>query len=304
MFIPQEIPEATRVAAPLRTSDAPVPTVIPDLPRVYLQISSEVGYRTLWVVFVLMVLSSVTFYVMAMRVPVQKRLFHIIAALITTISVLSYYAMATGDGITMHPYVTKISKHGEIIEIVNRQVYWVRYVDWALTTPLLLLDLCLIAGINGASILIAVVSALIMILSGLFAALARYEAQGWGWYVIACIAYLNVVYQVGYKGRHAITTRDNKTRAFWGAISLYTLLLWTVYPIVWAIADGARRVNVDGEIIAYAVLDVLTKGVIGFWLLLTYNNMPRMFPAIDGFWSQGVPHDGSIRVGEGRTLDD
>ncbi|KAI6092331.1 opsin-1 [Hypoxylon rubiginosum] len=307
MIILQELPEAaTQVATLLaqKTSHTPLPTVIPDVPRVYYQTSSEVGHRTLWVVCVLMGLSSLAFYAMAMRVPVQKRLFHVITALVTTFAFLSYYAMATGDGVTSHPYVSGRSKHGAVTEIVQRDIYWVRYVDWSITTPLLLLDLCLLAGLNGATILVTVVSDVIMILTGLFAAFAREEAQGWGWYAFACIAYLNIVYQVGYKGTHAMSTRDYKTRAFFLSLSLFTLLLWTAYPIVWGIADGAHRVTVDAEIIAYAVLDVLAKGVFGFWLLLAHDTMARSSPNIDGFWSHGVSHEGALRVGEGRTLDD
>ncbi|KAI0144012.1 opsin-1 [Hypoxylon sp. NC0597] len=308
MILPQEISDgATRVAAilhPPQTSHTPLPTVIPDIPRVYHQTSSEVGHRTLWVVCVLMGLSSLAFYIMAMRAQVQKRFFHVITALVTTFGFLSYYAMATGDGITPHSYVAGRSKHGAITDIVERDIYWARYVDWSLTTPILLLDLCLLAGLNGASILVTVVSDVIMILTGLFATLSRGEAQGWGWYAFACIAYLNVIYQVGYKGRYAVSSKDNKTRAFFASISLFTLLLWTAYLIIWAVADGARRINVDGEIIAYAVLDVLAKAVFGFWFLLAHDRMARTLPSIDGFWSQGVPYDGSIRVGEGRAIDD
>ncbi|OTA70242.1 putative opsin-1 [Hypoxylon sp. EC38] len=308
MILPQDISDgATRVATilpPPGTSHTPLPTVIPDIPRVYHQTSSEVGHRTLWVVCVLMGLSSLAFYIMAVRVPVQKRLFHVITALVTTFGFLSYYAMATGDGITTHPYVAGRSKHGVIVDIVERDIYWARYVDWSLTTPLVLLDLCLLAGLNGASILVTVVSDVIMILSGLFATLSRGEAQGWGWYAIACIAYLNVVYQVAYKGRYAISSKDNKTRVFFASISLFILLLWTAYPIIWAVAAGARLINIDGEIIAYAVLDVLAKGVFGFWFLLAHDRMARTLPSFDGFWSYGVSHDGSIRVGEGRTLND
>jgi len=307
MIIPQDFTEvATKVASVLpnpRTSHTALPTVIPDLPRMYHQTSSEVGHSTLWVVCVLMGLSSLAFYAMAMRVPVQKRLFHIITALVTTFAFLSYYAMATGDGITSHPYVSGRSKHGAVTEITERDVYWARYVDWTLTTPLLLLDLCLFAGIDGASILVAVVSDVIMILTGLFAALSGNETQGWGWYAFACIAYINIVYQVGFKGRQAISTRDNKTRAFFGSISLYMFLLWTAYPIVWGVADGAHRVNVDSEIIAYAILDVLAKGFFGFWLLLTHDSMTRASPSIDGFWSHGLTPDGAIRVGEGNDRD-
>lgn len=65
---------------------------------------------------------------------------------------------------------------------------------------------------------------------------------------------------------------------------------------VWGIADGSRQVNVDGEIIAYAVLDVLAKGVFGFWLLITHDSMAQTVPSIDGFWSNGISHEGTLRV--------
>jgi bacteriorhodopsin len=40
---------------------------------------------------------------MAFRVPVQKRLFHILTAFITTFAFISYYAMASGDGVCFFP---------------------------------------------------------------------------------------------------------------------------------------------------------------------------------------------------------
>ncbi|KAI0102788.1 hypothetical protein GGR51DRAFT_279525 [Nemania sp. FL0031] len=281
------------------TSTLPFPTVTPDIPIVHEQYSSEVGHKTLWVVCVLMGISSLVFYALAMRAPVQKRLLHTLTAFITTIAFLSYYAMATGTGIDIHTTIIKQNKLHVITELVKRQVFWARYVDWALTTPLLLLDLSLLAGINGASILVLMFSDVAMILSGLFAAFSRDEAQGWGWYAFACIAYLTIVYQLGYKGRHAVAAKDNKTKMFFGSISLFTLLLWTLYPIVWGVADGARVVNVDGEIIAYAVLDLLAKPVFGLWLLLTHDNMTRTTPSIGGFWAHGLSSEGTLRVGDG-----
>ncbi|KAI1349108.1 hypothetical protein F5Y01DRAFT_290478 [Xylaria sp. FL0043] len=281
-----------------QTSTLPFPTVTPDIPRIYVQHSTEVGHKTLWVVCVLMGISSLAFYAMAMRVPVQKRLLHILTSFITTIAFLSYYAMATGTGVTLHTTVIKETKLHVITEIIKRQVFWARYVDWSLTTPLLLLDLSLVAGLNGASILILMFSDVVMILTGLFAAFSHDEAQGWGWYAFACLAYLTIVYQLGYKGRHAVATKDNKTKAFFGGISLFLLLIWAVYPIIWGIADGARIVNVDGEIIAYAVLDLLAKSVFGFWLLLTHDSMSRTSPSIGGFWADGLSSEGTLRVGD------
>ncbi|KAI1182279.1 hypothetical protein F5B17DRAFT_444375 [Nemania serpens] len=291
------MPDAAR-HKPTHTSHLPFPTVTPDIPKVHHQYSTEVGHKTLWVVCILMGVSSLVFYAMAMRVPVQKRLFHILTAFITTIAFLSYYAMATGTGIGIHTTVLKETKLHVVTELVKRQIFWVRYIDWSLTTPLLLLDLSLIAGINGASILVIVFTDVVMILCGLFAALSRDTAQGWGWYAFACLAYLNIVYQIGFKGRHAVTTKDTKTRAFFGAISLFTLLLWALYPIIWGVADGARVVNVDGEIIAYAVLDLLAKPVFGFWLLLTHDSLSRTSPSIGGFWANGLSSEGILRVSE------
>lgn len=43
---------------------------------------------------------------------------------------------------------------------------------------------------------------------------------------------------------------------------------------VWGLADGSRTVGVDGEIIAYAVLDILAKPVFGAWLLFTHDATP------------------------------
>ncbi|KAI4288923.1 MAG: hypothetical protein L6R35_001816 [Caloplaca aegaea] len=281
------------------TSDTlPMPTVIPGNTPIY-QEASATGNRALWVVFVIMLLSSLAFYVMAFRVPVQKRLFHILTAFITTFATMSYYAMAIGDGVGSNKILIKhTQKHfPDTYDTIYREVYWARYVDWSLTTPLLLLDLCFLAGLNGASILVAVLADIIMILTGLFAAFQVDESPKWGWYAMACIAYLVVVYQVALNGRQTAKAKDQKTATFYAAIGGFTLILWTVYPIIWGIADGSRNISVDGEIIAYAVLDILAKPVFGFWLLVTHDNFASS-ASIEGFWAHGLGKEGTLRVGD------
>jgi len=277
---------------------APIPTVVPTPPTI--EKAGVTGERTLWVVFVIMVVSSIAFYVMAFRVPVQKRLFHIVTAFITTFAAISYFAMAVGDGISYnHITVKVVNKHvPDITKHVYRQVYWARYVDWSVTTPLLLLDLAFLAGLSGANILVAVVADLIMILTGLFAAFAHNDNAKWGYYAIACLAYLVVIYQLAYHGRAVALTKDRKTATFFQAIAGFTLILWTVYPIIWGVADGSRNVTVDAEIIAYAVLDVLAKPVFGFWLLFTHDAMTESSLSLEGFWAHGLTKDGAIRVGD------
>ena len=67
---------------------------------------------------------------------------------------------------------------------------------------------------------------------------------------------------------------------------------------VWAVADGARIASVDGEIVAYAVLDLLAKPVFGAWLLLSHDRgLAGPALVLNGFWSEGLQGEGAIRVG-------
>ncbi|KAI9752008.1 MAG: hypothetical protein M4579_005804 [Chaenotheca gracillima] len=282
------------------SSIAPPPTVIPD--HTHIAQITEVGQRTLWIVFVLMLLSTIVFAGLAYRTPVQKRLFHIITVFITTFATISYFAMATGDGISVVSHtVTHSHKYGipDTYSTVGRQVFWARYVDWSLTTPLLLLDLAFLAGMNGSNMIVAIVADVIMILTGLFAGYGGSDGQKWGWYAIACIAYLVVVWQLAVSGRSTAIARDSKTGAFFTALGLFTLVLWTVYPVIWGIADGGQKISVDAEVIAYAILDVLAKPVFGFWLLITHDRIASTNVPLEGAWSHGFGKgEGTLRVGD------
>jgi bacteriorhodopsin len=218
--------------------------------------------------------------------------------MITTFATISYFAMASGDGNSFAHTVLKEAhkKVPDTIEHVYRQVFWARYIDWSLTTPLLLLDLGFLAGLNGAELLIAIVADVIMVLTGLFAAFGHSGGQKWGYYAMGCLAYLVIVYELAIPGRRAVMAKDSQTAKLFASIGGFTLILWTLYPIVWGIGDGARKWSVDTEIIAYAVLDVLAKPVFGFWLLLAHG---RKTQSLDGFWSHGLSSvEGSLRVGD------
>jgi bacteriorhodopsin len=142
--------------------------------------------------------------------------------------------MATGHGVSNNHIKIRHS-HSHVPDTyhdVYRQVFWARYVDWSLTTPLLLLDLSLLAGLNGANILMAIVADIIMILTGLFAAFgSEGTPQKWGWYTIACIAYLVVIWHLAVHGRAQAAAKSDKVASFFFAIAGFTLIVWTAYPM-------------------------------------------------------------------------
>jgi bacteriorhodopsin len=280
-------------------SDTAFPTVIPD-PFIY-QRAGKTGERTLWVVFVLMLLVSISFVVLSWTVPVTKRIYHHVTTTIVVIGTLSYFAMATHSGITWHHNVLR-EVHDTVPDTfkhVLRQVYWVRYLDWVLTTPLLLLNLGILAGLDGASIFTAISGGVVMVLSALFSAFGRRSGTRWGWYAIAIIAYLTVLFQVFYNGTAFVKAKGAKVSRFYTSIASYTSLVFAAYIVIWAVADGRKILSVDDEIIAYAVLDILAKAGFGFWLLFTYRSLPESHVEIDGFWTHGFSSEGRIRIENG-----
>jgi bacteriorhodopsin len=158
----------------------------------------------------------------------------VITTLITIIASLSYFAMATGHGISYNHIKIRESHHHvpDTFHDVYRQVFWARYVDWSLTTPLILIDLGLLAGLSGAHILMAVIADLVMILTGLFAAFgSEGTPQKWGWYTIACIAYLVVIWHLAVNGRVQAKAKGSKVGKFFVAIAGFTVIVWTLYPM-------------------------------------------------------------------------
>jgi bacteriorhodopsin len=243
-----------------------------------------------------MFLTTLTFGSLAWRMPTQKRLFHLLLTFITAIATLSYFAQASGSGYSfVHRLVVDRHKHNipDTTLHVLRQVFWVRWVDWVLTTPLTLLTLAFIAGIDGANILVALFANAVMVLTGLFFARAHTDGQRWGWYAMSCVAYLVVVHQLVLPGRRAVVNKDRKIAQLYAAISGFSIIVWALYPIVWAIGDGSRKWSVDAQIIALAVVDLLAKPVFGFWLLFTYT---RFTPAIEGFWTHGLSSEGAVHL--------
>jgi bacteriorhodopsin len=186
------------------------------------------------VLFAGMTLFSAAFALLSWRVPVSRRIYHVTSTLVPIISALAYFAMASGQASAFNCETVRDShKHvPDTFHDVCRQVYWARYVNWALTTPLVLLNLCLLAGIDGAHTLMALLANLIMILSGLFAAFgAERTAQKWGWFTIACLSYLFVIWHIGLHGTRMVKAKGARVSRLFATLASYTLILWTIYPM-------------------------------------------------------------------------
>jgi bacteriorhodopsin len=113
---------------------------------------------------------------------------------------------------------------------------------------------------------------------------------------MAIVAYLWVLYTMLYTARARANAKGRPVSRFYTQITSFALMVLTAYPIVWAMANGSRRLSVDGEIIVYGILDVLAKGVFGAWLLFMHNRVPETHVEVGGFWTHGFNTEGTIRI--------
>ncbi|KAJ5273779.1 Rhodopsin archaeal/bacterial/fungal [Penicillium angulare] len=294
MFVPADF---DHFPTPSPTSSVlPIPTVIPGVPQI--QELHATGHRTLWVVTVLMGISSLAFYSLGSRVPLSKRVYHTLSALITTISFISYLALSTGQGISWkHDEIVSHHKHvPNTTDDVFRQVLWLRYVNWALTTPLILTNFALISGLPGAHLFSAIASNWVMLAAGLLGSFAGHTSARWGWLTLACIAFLTTLHHAGFHAQRAAKSKDALLRRFFGAFSGSAFVVFALFPVVLAIGALALKINVDTETVLFAIHDIFTQGLLGYWLVLSHDNAQGTTLHVDGFWSHGVGNEGAIRI--------
>ena len=158
----------------------------------------------------------------------------------------------------------------------------------AITTPLLLLDLLLTAGLPWPTILYTILMDEIMVVTGLVGALiqSRYKVfhlshynppklsktneTQWGLYSFGCAAFLFIVWNVGFvapKYAKALGSDIHRTFLLCG---VWTLSLWFLYPVAWGLCEGGNVISPDSEAAFYGVLDVLAKP--GFGALLIWGH--------------------------------
>ncbi|RJE23768.1 Bacteriorhodopsin-like protein [Aspergillus sclerotialis] len=214
-----------------------------------------------------------------------------------TLCFIIYLALATGEGVAWsYSPLTHEHKHvPNISQDYYRQIQVLRYVNWILTTPILLVNFALLAGLPGAHLLIAVTANILMFATGLLGTFASHGAKRWVWFAISCISYLVVVYQIGVNGQKAAANRDPQTRRFFGSLVMVGMLVMAIYLVYvpfLAVLDGdiwgtdkdrtlaagplALRMRVNTEVILFAILDIFAQGLLGYWIIIAHDGSPGM----------------------------
>lgn len=181
-----------------------------------------------------------------------------IAMMIPIWSGLAYMAMALGQGKT---------------EVAGQITHYARYIDWVVSTPLLLLSLAFTAMFyvpkdeRNITLLFGLVAAdVVMIVCGLFADLSESSTARLLWYTCGVGAFLCVLYLVWGPLRRVAAATEPEIGPIYGKMAGFLTILWICYPVIWALGPSGLAVfNQTTETVLFVVVPILSK--VGFSIM-------------------------------------
>ncbi len=199
-----------------------------------------------------------------------------VAILIPVWSGLVYLAMSYGMGQT---------------EIAGQTTYWGRYVDWVVTTPLLLLALALTAmhrlERRDAALLWALVGTdVIMILCGLVADLSTGPARA-VFFLCGTAALLVILWMTWGPLRQLAYRQGDDLGKVYTTVATLLSVLWMAYPTIWWLGPSGSGIIGQGlETWLYVIVPVVSKvgfSAVDLYLLRQLSPTPGSNPAFDDY---------------------
>ncbi|GAA6008704.1 hypothetical protein JCM11491_003405 [Sporobolomyces phaffii] len=236
------------------------------------------SHKFLWVVMVIMGVSSVALYLLGLRRPAGQRAFHELASAICFTAFLSYYAMASDYG--SYPVPVEYIRSGYLgkkwikagVLHPTRSVWFARYIDWTITTPLLLLELALATGLPLPKIFNLIFLDIAMIVTGLIGALIPHSAK-WAWFGFGCFALFGIWKILLVDAKASVGRLGSDYSKAFTTSAIVLSVLWLMYPIAWGLGDGGNVIHPNSEAAFYGVLDVLAKPVYCFIHVLAIEKL-------------------------------
>ena len=205
--------------------------------------------------FIVMISSAIYFYLLSRKpkgVPMYE---YVVAILITGWSGVAYLSIALGQGLLEKP---------------DKTIYFARYIDWVVSTPLLLLSLALTAMFYQSKINYTLIASLIaadvfMIVTGLIADFSPASTK-YIWYLLGLVALVIILGIVWGPLKSMADASNAQLARHYKRMALYLTSFWVLYPTAWFF--GASGVGLTKGIIdtlAFIILPIFSK--VGFGML-------------------------------------
>jgi len=174
----------------------------------------------------------------------DRRNHYLTLAGVTGVAAVAYTLMAFDIG--------TVSASGRVVSIP-------RYVDWLITTPLILLFLSMLGQTSRGSLLRLVVADVVLLLLGGVAVVIPGPIR-WAAFAGGVLAFGVLVYELYWHIPGQATFSSERARTLFITLRNLTIALWTLYPVVWVLApSGIGLLTRDMTMLVIAYLDLISK---------------------------------------------
>ena len=196
-----------------------------------------------------------------------------IAMLIPIWSALAYMGMALGQGKT---------------EVAGQVTHYARYLDWVVSTPLLLLSLAFTAMFyvpkdeRSKTLLFGLVAGdVVMVLCGLLADLSENPAARLLWFACGVGAFFSVLYVLWGPLRRIAAASDPEISGIYQKVLSMLSVLWVCYPTIWAIGpSGLGLIGQTLETALFVIVPFFSKVVFSYVDLSLLRNLATRRPPL------------------------
>lgn len=206
------------------------------------------GSNWLWAVTAIYLFTALVAFAHSFAARAGERFFHYLFIVANLVGTIAYFAAAADLGWSL------IGQSNSLSYGFTRQIFFVKYILWVVSFPVVAIALGVLSGVSWATILYNVALSWIWVVSYLVGAYVSTNYK-WGFFAFGTFAWLILAMSTLHFGRQA-SVRVGVNRDYL-LLTGWVNLLWLLYPIAWGLSDGGNRIGVVGSWIFFGVLDVL-----------------------------------------------
>jgi len=150
-----------------------------------------------------------------------------------------------------------------------------RYIDWALTTPLLVAYTAYVAGASRKAIVGAALADFLMIAFGVGAVALPAPTQ-WVFFGLSSICHVALLVALYGPVRNSAFGEPPSHRRLARLLLNYIGLLWLAYPLVWVFGPGLHWVDATGIAVIITYLDVTAKVPFVYFIYRARKNFVKV----------------------------
>lgn len=167
----------------------------------------------------------------------------IILTLVPLTAALSYLMMSLGLG---------------SVNVYGLDLNWLRYFEWGISTPILLVGLTML-GLDKKITIQAMILQFLVIVTGFLAAFFPMPMKA-VFFILSSAAFLGIIYLLMRPVAEKVSERPEIIQHLYKRLRNFTIGIWLIYPFIWIPStEGLTVIGAETSLIAFTVLDLVAK---------------------------------------------